>query len=181
MKSCNLLIIFFNIIAAGITRLPQESHSEHWRFLIGKTTVAAVVYVTCSAIWSELFDVNVSQPSEQHCIYRLWQFSNRIGAIDGSTAELNGQLILDRHIILKKLFFVNIAGCSRLNEKLITAEVGGRGKQSDAGTFHYSVMESGNFNVLKPDMIPGTPHCLSCVLNEDGANPLHQNLMCPFP
>ena len=159
---------------------------------MGKTTVATIVYETCSALWSELVSIHMPHPSQDDLkeiardFNRLWQFPNCIGAIDGKHCEIicpahSGSTYYN----YKNYFSVILQGVADANKRFIAIEVGGRGKQSDGGTFHYSVlnklMESGRFNIPPPDMIPGTTCSLPYVFIGDEAYPLKTNLMRPFP
>ncbi|KAJ8913906.1 hypothetical protein NQ315_005703 [Exocentrus adspersus] len=71
------------------------------------------------------------------------------------------------------------------NKKFLTIEVGGRGKQSDGGTFAastlFQLLESGQFNVPGPATLPETNTKLPYVLIGDEAYPLKPYLLRSFP
>jgi hypothetical protein len=139
-----------------------------------------------------LVSIHTPQPSQDDLketardFNRLWQFPDCIGAIDGKHCEIicpahSGSTYYN----YKNYFSVILQGTADANKRLIAIEVGGRGKQSDGGTFHYSVlnklMESGIFNIPPTDMIPRTTCSLPHVFIGDEAYPLKTNLMRPFP
>jgi hypothetical protein len=76
-----------------------------FNFHMGKTTIAAIVYETCSAIWSELVNIHMAPPSQDDLkniasdYYRLWQFPHCIGALDGKHVKSFVQTNQNRHII----------------------------------------------------------------------------------
>ena len=118
--------------------------------------------------------------------YRLWQFPNCIGAIDGKHCEIicpgnSGS----EYYNYKNFFSIILQAVADANTKFITTEVGGRGKQSDGGTFHYSILnkliKNGSFKIPLPEVIPGTTFYLPYVLIGEEAYPLKANLMRPFP
>lgn len=159
---------------------------------MGKTTVAAIVYETCTAIWYELVNVHMPKPSADDLkkiadeFYRLWQFPNCIGAIDGKHCRIKCPAHSgSSYYNYKKFFSVVLQAVADANRKFIAVEVGGRGKQSDGGTFHYSVLnkllENGNLKIPPPAIIPGTTHSLPYVFVGDEAYPLRKHLMRPFP
>lgn len=71
------------------------------------------------------------------------------------------------------------------DKKFIVVEVGGQGKQSDGGTFHYSrlnkQLENNRFIMPPPQTLPGTDKQLPLVLIGDEAYPLKEYLMRPYP
>jgi len=71
------------------------------------------------------------------------------------------------------------------DKKFITIEVGGRGKQSDGGTFCgstlFRLLEAGKFNVPPPQALPGSNIILPNFLIGDEAYPLKNYLMRPYP
>jgi DDE superfamily endonuclease len=159
---------------------------------MGKTTIASIVYDTCSVLWSELVNIHMPQPTQVDLrkiaddYFRLWQFPHCIGSIDGRHCEIicpanSGSAYYN----YKQYFSIILQAVADANKKFITIEVGGRGRQSDGGTFHYSLLNelitNGSFNIPPADIVPGTTHCLPFVLIGDEAYPLKRNLMRPFP
>lgn len=159
---------------------------------MGKTTIGNIVYATCEAIWQELVNSHMPHPTREDLkkiadeYYRLWQFPMCLGAIDGKHCRIkcpanSGSAFYN----YKQYFSIILQAVADANKKFITIEVGGKGKQSDGGTFHYSnfnkLMENGVLHIPLPDIIPGTATSLPYVFIADEAYPLKTNIMRPFP
>lgn len=71
------------------------------------------------------------------------------------------------------------------NKRFLTIEVGGRGKQSDGGTFNASslnrLLERGAFNMPEPRTVPNSNITAPYVIVADEAYPLKEYLMRPYP
>ena len=58
-------------------------------FRVHHTTINLLVYDTCQAIWDELCEKHMPNPTKEQLslvaedYYKMWQFPNCIGAIDG--------------------------------------------------------------------------------------------------
>ncbi|CAK1578735.1 unnamed protein product [Parnassius mnemosyne] len=69
--------------------------------------------------------------------------------------------------------------------KFVTIEVGGRGKQSDGGTFIastlYKLIEKNKYEILMPKRLPNSDVSAPYVLVGDEAYPLMHYLMRPYP
>lgn len=159
---------------------------------MGKTTVADIVYATCSAIWLELVDIHMASPTQEdfkniaNDYFRLWQFPMCLGSIDGKHCRVKCPAKSGSSFFNYKQFFsIILQGVADANKRLIAIEVGGRGKQSDGGTFHYStlnkLMENGGLPIPPPDILPGTTSRSPYVFIGDEAYPLKINIMRPFP
>ena len=152
------------------------------------------MYETCSVLWSELVDTHMPHPTEEDLrkiandFYRLWQFPHCIGALDGKHCEIKCPANSgSAYYNYKEYFSVVLQAVADANKKFIVIEVGGRGKQSDGGTFQYStlntLMENGELVIPPTDIIPETilnvpvPY----VFIADEAYPLKVNLMRPYP
>ncbi|CAH2001834.1 unnamed protein product [Acanthoscelides obtectus] len=161
-------------------------------FRMGKTTVADIVYATCSAIWQQLVEVHMARPTQEdfkniaNDYYRLWQFPMCLGSIDGKHCRMmcpakSGSSFYN----YKQYFSIILQGVADANKRFISIEVGGKGKQSDGGTFHYStlnsLMENGGLHIPPPDNLPGTTLESPYVFLGDEAYPLKIHLMRPFP
>ena len=105
--------------------------------------------------------MHMPQPSQEDLkkiaddYYRLWQFPNCIGAIDGKHCEIicpanSGS----EYYNYKNYFSIILQAVADANTKFVTTEVGGRGKQSDGGTVHYSnsnkLIENGSLKFPPP-------------------------------
>ncbi|XP_077294602.1 uncharacterized protein LOC143917082 [Arctopsyche grandis] len=163
------LIVTIRYLATG-----NSFRSLAFSFRMGKTTIANIVYLTCSAIWMELVDVHMPHPTHNDLkkiasdYYRLWQFPMCIGSIDGKHCRVKcPDKSGSSYFNYKNYFSIILQGVADANKKFIAIEVGGKGKQSDGGTFHYStlnmLMENGQLDVPPPDVIPGTAIRVPCV------------------
>lgn len=116
-----------------------------------------------------------------------WQFPNCIGSIDGKHFRImkpphSGSEFYN----YKKYFSLVLQGISDADYKFIAIEVGGKGRQSDGGTYHFffklnRLLTSNRFNVPPPQDLPGSNVSLPHVLIGDEAYPLKSYLMRPYP
>nr|CAH7734950.1 unnamed protein product [Callosobruchus chinensis]CAH7743374.1 unnamed protein product [Callosobruchus chinensis] len=181
------LIVTLRFLATG-----TSFRSLAFSFRMGKTTVANIVYATCEAVWQELVNLYMPQPTREDFkriaeeYYRLWQFPMCIGSIDGKHCRIrcpanSGSAFFN----YKQYFSIVLQAVADANKKFIAIEVGGKGKQSDGGTFHYStfnkLIETGSFEIPSPDIVPGTTTSLPYVFIADEAYPLKPKIMRPFP
>nr|CAI5828891.1 unnamed protein product [Callosobruchus analis] len=137
------LIVTLRFLATG-----TAFRSLAFSFRMGKTTVANIVYATCEAVWQELVNLYMPQPTREDFkriaeeYYRLWQFPMCIGSIDGKHCRIrcpanSGSAFFN----YKQYFSIVLQAVADANKKFIAIEVGGKGKQSDGGTFHYSTLK----------------------------------------
>lgn len=178
---------YYRYLATGIS-----FRALAFSFRMGKTTIADVVYSTCSALWLELVNIHMPHPTQTDFMkiaddyYRLWQFPNCIGSLDGKHCRIKCPANSGSDFYnYKQYFSIILQGVADANKKFITIEVGGKGKQSDGGTFHFSrlnaFLENGQLDVPPACNIPGTEILLPYVLVADEAYPLKTNIMRPFP
>lgn len=161
-------------------------------FRMGKTTVANIVYGTCKAIWKNLVHLHMPKPTEEllknitEKYYEKWQFPNCVGAIDGKHCRIkNPKFAGSSHYNYKHFFSMHLQAVADADKRFICIEVGGRGKQSDAGTFHYSnlnrLLQSNNYNIPGPQYLPTSDIVLPMVFIGDEGYPLKTYLMRPYP
>ncbi|CAH1971582.1 unnamed protein product [Acanthoscelides obtectus] len=104
-------------------------------FRMGKTTVADIVYATCSAIWQQLVEVHMARPTQEdfkniaNDYYRLWQFPMCLGSIDGKHCRMkcpakSGSSFYN----YKQYFSIILQGVADANKRFISIEVGGKNK-----------------------------------------------------
>ena len=117
--------------------------------------------------------------------YNKWKFPNCCGSIDGKHCRIkNPQDGGSSFFNYKKYFSIVIQAVADANRRFLVIEVGGRGNQSDGGTFQaselYQLLESENF---MPDdkILPNSNYVLPHILIGDEAYPLKKYLMRPFP
>lgn len=71
------------------------------------------------------------------------------------------------------------------DKRFLVIEVGGRGRQSDGGTFYYSnlnkALANDRLNMPAPRTLPGSDVTLPMVIIDDEAYPLKSYLMRPYP
>lgn len=154
--------------------------------------MSKIVQDCCKALWSELVDEFMPVPTREQLTeisndyYTKWKFPNCIGAIDGKHCQIkapghSGSMYFN----YLKYFSVVLQAVADADKKFITIEIGGRGKQSDGGTFAastiFQLLESGQFNVPEPKALPETDTILPHVLIGDEAYPLKPYLMRPYP
>lgn len=115
-----------------------------------------------------------------------WQFPNCIGSIDGKHFRIQKPSHSgSEYYNYKKYFSLVLQAISDADYKFIAIEVGGKGRQSDGGTFHFSTLNklltNNRFNMPAPQNPPGSNQTLPHVLVGDEAYPLKTYLMRPYP
>lgn len=119
-------------------------------------------------------------------IFSKWQFPNCIGSINGKHFRvMKPSLRGSEYYNYKKYFSLVLQAISDADYKFVAIEVGGKGRQRDGGTFHFSILNklltNNRFNVPPPRKLPGSNVILPHVLVGDEAYPLKTYLMRPYP
>lgn len=84
------------------------SHS----FRMGVSTISTLVHETCMAIWNELVGIHMPPPTEQQLkmvaedYYRLWNFANCIGSLDGKHCRIKKKQKNSGSLDLFIIFFI---------------------------------------------------------------------------
>lgn len=151
-----------------------------------------IVFETAEIIWSKLVQEYMPVPTEEHLqkvisdYYNRWKFPNCFGSIDGKHCQIkcppNSGSSYFNYL---KYFSIVLQGVADADKKFLTIEVGGRGKQSDGGTFIastlFNLLEAKQFCVPPDQELPGSNIKLPNVLIGDEAYPLKKYLMRPYP
>lgn len=159
---------------------------------MGVSTVSEIVYSTCEAIWKNNLNVHMPQPSEDQLMNiasdfrEMWHFPNCIGSLDGKHCRVkrpkkSGSAFFN----YKHYFSIVLQAVADARKRFLTIEVGGRGKQSDGGTFNASslnrLLERGAFNIPEPRTLPNSNITAPYVIIADEAYPLKEYIMRPYP
>lgn len=163
-----------------------------YSFRMGKSTIASIVHETCRVLWTELVPIHMPIPTEQRLkaiaedFEATWNFPHCIGAIDGKHCEIKKPPKSgSAHWCYKKRNSIVMQAVADAKRKFVAVEVGGRGKQSDGGTFIastlYKLIEKNKFKIPMPKRLTNSDVIAPYVLVGDEAYPLKHYLMRPYP
>ncbi|XP_040193133.1 protein ALP1-like [Rana temporaria] len=181
------LLVTLRYLATG-----QSYATLHHYFLLGVTTVSRVVKETCVAIWEELHNVVMPEPTEEiweSVVDTFWektQFPNCIGALDGKHIRVRKPPHSgSSYYNYKKYFSVVLLALSDANLKFLLVDVGAYGSQGDARIFRESTfgrrIHAGQLNIPESRPLPCTEEpSLPLVMVADEAFGLAENLMRPY-
>lgn len=187
---CRYIKFFFcfRFLSVGMTfKSLAQSYS------LGRSTVAKTIYQTLKAIWKKLVFQHMSPKLTSEDLRKIsdmffsrWQFPNCVGAIDGKHFRIQKPPRSgSQYYNYKKFFSLVLQAVSDAEYKFSVIEIGGKGRQSDGGTFHFSklneLLTNNRFNMPPPKTLPGSNILLPHVLVGDEAYPLKTYLMRPFP
>ncbi|XP_049307352.1 uncharacterized protein LOC105223765 isoform X1 [Bactrocera dorsalis] len=161
-------------------------------FRMGRSTVSLIISETCEIIWKELLAEYMPIPTTDRLktvindYYRRWKFPNCFGSIDGKHCQIKCPANSGSHYFNYLHYFsVVLQGVADADKKFVTIEMGGRGKQSDDGTFSgstlFRLLEADTLNVPLPQALPNSNTILPNFLIGDEAYPLKTYLLRPFP
>ncbi|XP_062556435.1 uncharacterized protein LOC134221259 [Armigeres subalbatus] len=186
---CERLIITIRFLATG-----SSFTTLGFSFRMGRSTVAAIVTETCQVLWDTLQPIYMPAPTEQMFklvadeYWQKWNFPNCIGAIDGKHIRMrcppgSGSMYYN----YKGYHSTVLQAVADANSKFLMVEIGGYGKQSDAGTFSssdmYQLLIKGKLNVPPDALLPDNELTMKMpyVFVGDEAYPLVRHLIRPYP
>ncbi|XP_046862206.1 protein ALP1-like [Xenia sp. Carnegie-2017] len=159
----------------------------------GASTVRAVVYDTCNALWRVLVPTYMKAPSQPSDWKKIsegfaytWNFPNCIGALDGKHNAIqalrnSGSLYFN----YKKHFSLVLMALCDSQYKFIFVDIGEAGRWSDGGVFANSQFGSaflnGEMHLPADEPLPGTNESLPYTVVADEAFPLKTWMMQPYP
>ncbi|XP_073471047.1 uncharacterized protein [Aquarana catesbeiana] len=181
------MLVTLRFLATG-----QSYASLHHYFLLGLSTVSKIIKETCVAIWEELHNVVMPEPTEdiwESVVDTFWektQFPNCIGALDGKHIRVKKPPHSgSSYFNYKKYFSVVLLALSDAHLKFLFVDVGAYGSQGDARIFRESAfgrrLHEGRLNIPESRPLPCTEEpSLPLVMVADEAFGLAENLMRPY-
>ena len=160
-------------------------------FLLGVSTVCAIVHEVCRAIWMTLKDEFVAFPTgaqwerQKAEFWHDWNFPNCVGAIDGKHVEIEAPARSGSAYFNYKGYFsfILMAACDA-KYRFTYIDVGSYGRDSDAGVFGRSTfgtqLVQGELPLPLPARLPGSGVIAPHVFVADEAFPTRVNLMTPY-
>uniref|UniRef100_A0ABD2WA75 DDE Tnp4 domain-containing protein n=1 Tax=Trichogramma kaykai TaxID=54128 RepID=A0ABD2WA75_9HYME len=196
-KWCNLhtdpilpeqrLVVCIRFLATGHT-YSQLSFS----FRMGVSTVQKIVIEVMDVIWKILFPVHMPIPTRDHFMkiaeqfHAKWGFPHCLGSIDGRHVRIKKpSKSFAKYYNYKNFFSVVFQACVDANYKYICIDVGGCGSQSDGCTYRFSTLKRAidekKLKIPAMKRIKNSTCEIPFFFVGDGAYPLSNNLMKPFP
>ncbi|XP_050058028.1 uncharacterized protein LOC126550459 [Aphis gossypii] len=161
-------------------------------FKISKQLISNIVPEICEAIVDAL-KLYVQMPNSSieweliaNDFNELWNFPQCVGAIDGKHIVMQAPFNSGtEYFNYKGTFSVVLLAAVDAHYCFIYASVGCQGRISDGGVFNNSIlakkMYDESLNLPSPKELPGQQEKSPYVFVCDGAFPLKENLMKPFP
>lgn len=181
------LCLVLRILASG-----ESQASTAIAYRISKASVSIIVKETCAAIYTALHTTYLPVPTKSRfgevCedFWKLWQFPNCLGAIDGKHVEVTappntGSLNFN----YKKYFSVQLMAISDARYVFTFVDIGAPGSCSDSTIFSNSsfgkLINEKKLDVPDKRFLPETSMKLPCVFIGDAGFPLTDNIMRPYP
>uniref|UniRef100_A0A915DTI9 DDE Tnp4 domain-containing protein n=1 Tax=Ditylenchus dipsaci TaxID=166011 RepID=A0A915DTI9_9BILA len=182
------LMVTLRFLATG------ESYSSlSYSYRLGISTISDIVRETCEAIYNNLRAKYLAIPRKEaewavisREFWHRWQVPMVLGAIDG------------KHVVMKKpansgsLYYnykgscsIVIMACVDAKYRCLMCDFGSYGHNGDAGIYDGSdfkqALDENTLDLPKPDFLPGTETLLNYHFLGDGAFPLSERMMKPFP
>ena len=181
------LAVTLRFLATG-----DSMQTTAFSYRLGHSTVCRIIDDTCEAIWNALAVDYLRPPSSQEdwkriseSFYRLWNFPNCIGAIDGKHIVMqaphrSGSTFFN----YKKTHSIVLMAVCDAHYCFTYVDIGDYGRHSDGGVFSHSnfgkSMEHNTFLFPEPQHLPVT--CKTCpyVFVADEAFSLKPYLLHPY-
>lgn len=159
---------------------------------MGISTVCNLVREVMEVLWIVLCPIHMAIPTKEQWndiamdFYSIWDLPHCIGAIDGYHVEIikpdnSGSLNYN----FKKFHSIVLQAVVDARYRYIFIDVGGYGHQHDATTFRnssvYTALEKKELLIPKDNELPNSTIILPYFLVGDGAYPLSDYLMKPYP
>ena len=118
--------------------------------------------------------------------YRLWNFPNCLGALDGKHIVMRKPACSgSKYFNYKHSFSIVLLAMADSHYRFLFIDVGAQGRCSDAGIFAESDLQSAlqinRLNIPNGRDLPGTNTRAPYYIIADDAFPLRSNIMKPFP
>lgn len=107
-------------------------------FLMGRSTIAAIVQDTCIAIWKKLQLTEMPETTEEMWLdiakgfYSLTNFPNCIGALDGKHIRINCPALSGSRYYNFFFFSIVLMALADANLRFSMIDVGAYGKEGDS-------------------------------------------------
>lgn len=158
---------------------------------MGVSTISGIIKEVCTAIWEELQDECLPQPTTEKWLQiaakfqQVTNFPNCISAIDGKHIRIinphgGGSMFYN----YKSFFSIVLLAMSDANYCFTYINVGSCGKNSDSSIFKESTLfrnlENGNMHIPAARPLPGTDIAVQHVIIGDGAFGISKHVLKPY-
>ncbi|XP_075684243.1 uncharacterized protein LOC142652483 [Rhinoderma darwinii] len=181
------LLVTLRFLATG-----NSYHSLHFEFLLGVSTISAIVTGTCVVLWLRLKTTVMPQPTTDHWLSiasdfnTTTQFPNCIGALDGKHIRVKKPPHSgSRFYNYKQFFSIVLLALSDSNYCFTIVHIGSYGSSADARIFRTSRMGHrlmcNLLSVPVPNHLPGSqgPPVPYVIVADEGFG-LTSQVMRPF-
>ncbi|XP_069586524.1 uncharacterized protein [Ranitomeya imitator] len=165
----------------------------HLEFLIGCSTISAIVRSTCLQIWEKLHELVMPEPKQEDWLKiasafkNTCDFPNCIGAVDGKHIGVRKLPNSGSQFCNYKQFFsVVLLAVADSNYRFVIEDFGAYGRTGDSRVFNFSIMgrrlRDNQLNLPPPQQLPGSnAEAVPFVLVGDEAFQLTRHVMRPYP